>query len=125
MSGTTGLRTVGLAVALALAPAGAPAQSIQTDYDRSFDFSRLKTYDFAQQTRRPNDPLAVNPINDRQVQAALDSQLVAHGHTRDPSGKTAARSPHRCQSYTESTLIVDVMDAATRELVWRGAAPKS
>jgi hypothetical protein len=89
---------VGLAVALALAPASAPAQSIQTDYDRSFDFSRLKTYDFAQQTRRPNDPLAVNPINDRQVQAALDSQLVAHGHTRDPSGKTAARSPHRCQS---------------------------
>ena len=147
MSGRTGLRTVGLAVALALAPASAPAQSIQTDYDRSFDFSRLKTYDFAQQTRRPNDPLAVNPMNDRRVQAALDSQLVAHGHTRDPSGKPdflvayngATRNqvdvrewgygPGRLRDrridvnrYTESTLIVDVVDAATKELVWRGAA---
>ena len=145
--GSTSLWMVGLAVGLALAPVSAPAQSIQTDYDRSFDFSRLKTYDFAEQTRRPNDPLAANSMNDRRVRAALDSQLVAHGYTRDTSGKpdflvayhagTRNQVDVREWGYgpgrwrdrridvtrsTEGTLLVDVVDAASKQLVWRGTA---
>lgn len=137
----------GLAVGLAFSPVSTPAQSIQTDYDRSYDFSGLKAYDFAEQVRRPNDPLAVNPMNDRRVQAALDSQLVAQGYTRDRSGKqdffvayhaaTQNRvdvqewgyGPGRLRSrridvnqYTQGTLIVDVVDAASKQLVWRGSA---
>jgi Domain of unknown function (DUF4136) len=141
------LRMAGFAVGLVLSPVSTAAQSIQTDYDRSYDFSKLKTYDFAEQARGPNDPLAVNPINDRRVHAALDSQLVAQGYTRDTTGKqdflvayhaaTQRRldvqewgyGPGRwgrrridVNEYTQGTLVVDVVDAATKELVWRGSA---
>ena len=146
-AGTTGLRAAGLAVGLALSTITVSAQSIQTDYDRTFDFSRLKTYDFAEQTRRPNDPLALNPMNERRVQAALDSQLVAHGYTRVTDGKPDFLVPYHAATrnqvdvrewgygpgrlrdrridvtqYKESTLIVDVVDAANKQLVWRGTA---
>lgn len=40
-AGTISLRVVGLAASLALATAGARAQDIQADYDRSYDFSKL------------------------------------------------------------------------------------
>ena len=141
------LRLAAFAASLAFSAAAAPAQSIQTDYDRSYDLSRLKTYDFASQTRGPNDPLAVNPMNDRRIQAALDSQLVARGYTRDAGGKpdflvayhAATRNrvgvqewgygPGRWGSrrvdvneYTQGTLVVDLVDAASRQLVWRGSA---
>jgi hypothetical protein len=136
-----------LALGLALSPVSTPAQSVQTDYDRSYDFSKFKTYDFAAQVRGPNDPLAVNPMNDRRVHVALDSQLVAHGYSRDTSGKqdflvayhAATRSRLAVQDwgyrpgrwgarridvseYTQGTLVVDVVDAASKQLVWRGSA---
>jgi uncharacterized protein DUF4136 len=141
------LRATSVAVGLALLPALGHAQSIQTDYDRSFDFSRLKTYAYVDVARDPRDPLAVNPMNERRVRAALDSQLLAHGYTPDSSGKAdflvayhaATRQrvsvqelgygigrlgPRRLDvdQYTEGTLVVDVVDAATRQLVWRGSA---
>jgi hypothetical protein len=146
-AGTISLRVVGLAASLALATAGARAQDIQADYDRSYDFSKLKTYAFAEQVRGPNDPLTVNPINERRVRAALDSELVARGYTPAEGGKpdflvayhAATRNrvgvqqwgygPGRWGSrrvdvneYTQGTLVVDVVDAADRQLVWRGSA---
>jgi len=138
---------IGYALILALAATRAPAQSIQTDYDRAFDFSRLKAYAFAAQARRPNDPLAANPLNDRRVHEALDAELGARGYTVDSTGKhdflvayqAATRTrvgvqdwgygPGRWGSrridvneYTEGTLVVDVVDAASKQLVWRGSA---
>src|ERR1051325_2234527 len=83
--GTT-LRGVVVAIMLTAAAGGAPAQSVQTDYDRAFDFSKLKSFAFARQERGPNDPLVANPLNDRRIRTALDSQLVAHGYTRDSTG---------------------------------------
>src|SRR5690348_12843191 len=85
--GTT-LRNVVVALTLTAAATagGARAQSVQSDFDRAFDFSRLKRFAFAQQQRGPNDPLAANELNDRRIRTALDSQLVARGYTRDSSG---------------------------------------
>src|ERR1041385_2547803 len=83
--GTT-LRGVVVAIMLTAAAGGARAQSVQTDYDRAFDFSKLKSFAFARQERGPNDPLVANPLNDRRIRTALDSQLVAHGYTSDSSG---------------------------------------
>ena len=147
-AGRTGLRAVVLAVIVGLSSASAAAQSVESDYDRSYDFSKLRTFDFAPQTRGPNDPLAINPLNERRVRAALDSQLVAQGFTRDStSGKpdfmvvfhAATRNrlnvtdwsygPGRwggrridVNKYTEGTLVVDVVNGAKKELVWRGTA---
>jgi hypothetical protein len=139
--------TAGLALGLALLPARAPAQSIQTDYDRGFDFSPLKTYAFVEQTRRPNDPLSQNPMNERRGRAAIESQLIAHGYPQAGEIKPdflvayhAGRQnkldirergygPGRWRSrqfdvdqQTEGTLTVDVVDATSHELVWRGTA---
>ena len=141
------VRMASLIGSLALAPMLVRAQDIQTDFDRSFDFSRLKTYAYMAQERRATDPLAANPINDRRVRAALDSQLVARGLAQDASGKpdllvayhAAARNrvgiqdwgygPGRFGSrridvneYIEGTLVVDLVDGASRQLVWRGTA---
>src|SRR5215467_4065244 len=55
------------------------AQSVQTDYDRSFNLAKLKTYSFHQQQRKPGDPLAASPLNDRRIHDALDAQLKVNG----------------------------------------------
>jgi len=146
-SGPIGLRLAGLAASIALSAANARAQTIETDFDRGFDFSKVKTYAIATQPPGPNDPLGVNPMNDRRVRAALDSELVARGYTRDTTGHpdvlvayhAATRNrvglqdwgygPGRWGSrridvnqYTEGTLVVDLVDAPNRQLVWRGSA---
>jgi hypothetical protein len=141
---------IGMAVALAglaLAPAAATAQSIQSDWDRSYDFSKLHTYAYVAQTRGPRDPLSVNPLNDRRVRAALDSQLVLlgftqstgdapdffvayHAATRDRLslqewGYGPGRWGNRridVNEYTEGTLVVDFISGTTKEMVWRGTA---
>ena len=64
---------------LMLSSIGARAQSVQTDYDRSFDLAKLRTYRFLEQTRPPGDPLVASPLNDRRIHFALDSQLQAQG----------------------------------------------
>jgi hypothetical protein len=89
----------------------------------------------------------VNPLNDRRIRTALDSQLVARGFVRDTSGTpdflvayhAAARNRVGVQDwgyglgrlgsrridvdqYTQGTLIVDMVDAVKRELIWRGTA---
>jgi Domain of unknown function (DUF4136) len=142
----TPLQGVVVAITLSVIAGGARAQSVQSDFDRAFDFSKLKTFAFAQQQRGPNDPLAANPLNDRRIRTALDSQLVAHGYTSDSGGPdflvayhaaTRARTsldawgygPGRWRGgrvdvnqYTEGTLIVDMVDPASKQLVWRGTA---
>ena len=138
----------GVALGLVLLPGLARAQDIQTDFDRAYDFGKLKTYAYAAEGRRmPNDPLAANSINDKRVRAALDSQLTTLGYAPAAAGKadflvaynatTRTRrslqgfgyGPTRwaggridVQEQTEGTLIVDLVDAGTNTLFWRGSA---
>lgn len=122
---------------------GALAQSVQTDYDHNFNLSKLRTYAFSQQERRPNDPLATSQLNDRRIHDALDAQLRANG-------LTAAGQPDFVISYfvttkknldiqdnrlgffqrmggsinvnqiTEGTIVVMFVDTASNQEVWRG-----
>ncbi|HJQ69005.1 MAG TPA: DUF4136 domain-containing protein [Blastocatellia bacterium] len=120
----------------------AQAQSVQTDYDRSFNFAALKTYGFYQQERAPGDPLAASPLNDRRIHNALDSQLRANGFA--PSGKPDFQIAYyvttrkgldirdnrfgilqrmgsvNVSQVTEGTIVVIFVDSATRQEVWRG-----
>jgi hypothetical protein len=148
MSQVTGMSrcTTIVVVGLALTPLVLGAQSIQTDWDRSFDFSTLKTYNYVSQPRGRNDPLVINPMNERRIRVALDSQLTARGYARDSVNPdflvayhVATRSRLEVQDwgygpgrwgnrridvdrYVEGTLIVDIVSAASKELVWRGFA---
>jgi Domain of unknown function (DUF4136) len=124
----------------------AMAQSVQADYDRSFNLAKLKTYSFKEQMRPPEDPLAVSPLNDRRIHAVLDTQLQARGFS--PSERpdfliayfVSARlglniDDNRISTLpwdrwgnitvnqvTEGTLIVMFVDTVTEQEIWVGVA---
>ena len=50
--------------------------SVKSDYQKSYDFSRLKTFAFKTE-RASNDPLNTNTIEAKRIQDALTAQLEA------------------------------------------------
>ncbi|HET9528862.1 MAG TPA: DUF4136 domain-containing protein [Blastocatellia bacterium] len=134
----------GFGLLLTIGSIAGMAQSVQTDYDRSFNLAGLRTYDFYKQERRPGDPLSASPINDRRIHDALDSQLKAHGFTGSPSGKPDFLVLYFVSTYkgleiqdnrfgllqrrgsidvsqvTEGTIVVVFVESTTRREVWRG-----
>lgn len=60
------------------------AASTKSDYQKDFDFGRLRTFAF-KTDRANNDPLAVNTIEAERIQTALARQLEANGYTPDTS----------------------------------------
>ena len=130
---------------LMLCSMAAMAQSVQTDYDRSFNLAKLKTYGFTGQERVPGDPLAASPLNDRRIHIALDSQLQAQGFR--PSAQPDFLISYfvttrqaldiqdnrafgiwerwgniKVNQVTEGTLMVIFMDTATGQEIWVGLA---
>ena len=127
-----------------LCAGAALAQNVQTDYDHNFNLAKLKSFAFYPQTRRPGDPLRANPINDRRIHDALDSQLKTNGFTSTEQpdfwvvyqvttkqgldvqdnrfGPWLRRGNVSVNEVTEGTLVVIFMDAATKQEVWRGYA---
>ena len=125
----------------------ASAQSVQSDYDRSFRFSNLKTFSFATQRRGPSDPLAGDSLNDGRIRTSMESQLMANGfrmETEKPDFVIAyyvttknklsvqdygygpprwwGSRDIRVNQYSEGTLMVDFIDAKTNQVIWRGRA---
>ena len=66
-----------LAMMLGLMVVSAAAQSVQSDFDRSFRFSDLKTFSFAVQKRAATDPLASDSLNDGRIRSGLLSPIRA------------------------------------------------
>ena len=138
------VRAAGWLVFLLCAMAvAARAQSVQSDFDRSYDFSKLRTFNFA--IPGFDDPLAQDTLNDGRIRAALRSNLSANGYmieeSEGPDFAVAyyvmARNKFNVQEngprffgrrdlsvdeYTEGTLGVDIYDVRTKRLVWRGRA---
>ena len=122
----------------------AQAQSVQTDYDRSYNLAGLKTYGFYQQERKPGDPLAASPLNDRRIHNALDSQLKANGFAASAQpdfligyfvttrkglniqdnrfGILQRMGSINVNQVTEGQIVVVFVDSSTRQEVWRGIA---
>jgi Domain of unknown function (DUF4136) len=128
------------------------AQEVKTDYDRSADFSRYKTYSWEQvQTQ--------NPLWADRVKAAVNSALAAKGWTEVKSGGNVSimamemtqshqtlntyydsfgggwgwgrrfggwggnsgESTTTTETYRIGTLVVDLFDSGTKNLIWRGS----
>jgi hypothetical protein len=138
-----------LVAALMLGSIDVLAQTVKTDYDRAYDFTKLKTFAFKPQTRDPREALAANPLVDERIKRDLESQLAANGFQEESSGQPdfliayygiakervqlrdlSSYGPFggrrnldiRPEFYIEGTLIVDFIDQATNKLVWRGYA---
>ena len=135
-----------LVLFLCACAATATAQSVQSDFDRSYDFSKMKTFNFAAQ--RFDGGLAQDSLNDGRIRHALESKLMAAGYGMEEVDRPDfvvvyyvtsknkfsvqdygygpprwfGRRDVRVDQYTEGTLTVDLIDAKTRQLVWRGRA---
>jgi hypothetical protein len=129
---------------LALLAGSAQAQSISYDYDRSADFTRLRTYAWE------NGTVVKDQLNHKRIMQAVDAQLAARGLTRVESGTNAdalvtyhanfeteteirayasgwanlrlSGGYARTETIVEGTLIVAIADARTLSTIWQGTA---
>src|ERR1700688_3304284 len=128
----------------------ASAQQVKTDYDRSANFGRYKTYSWEQV--KTKDALDVD-----RVKSAVNAALAAKGWSQVDSGGDvsiiAVETTQNQQSlntfydgfgggwgwrgfggggfgeattttdtYKVGTVVVDLFDTKTKQLIWRGAA---
>ncbi len=76
-------RVTGAGALMLVAVTAAFAMSVKSDYEKSFDFSRLRTFAF-KTDRASNDPLSTNTIEAERIQNALSAQLSANGFSPAP-----------------------------------------
>ena len=129
-----------------LAATASFAQQVKTDYDRSTDFSQYKTYSW--EKVQTQDQLWVGRIKEA-VDAALGAKgwtqspsganvsIVAIEMTRNQQtldtfyngfgggwrwGGGFGDATTTVETYKVGTLVVDLFDANTKKLVWRGSS---
>lgn len=134
------------------------ASSVNVDYDRQADFSRLKTFALLEASQiKTGDPRLDSPLVEQRIRKAIVAQLRARGFVPDErqpdflvrydirvkqeiegdsSGITigfGSFSSHSAiglsygfpgyevESYDRAVLVIDMLDAASRRLLWRGS----
>lgn len=141
-------------VALAGVVAGCSSTRVHTDYNPRSDFRHLRTYMWIdQQSVMTTQPAMNGALVTERVQNAVDGQLVARGFRRLTSGtpdfwvayhiiatdKTEIITDDGAYGYygryynrsiytlefVEGTLVIDVIDAETNKVMWRGWATKA
>jgi hypothetical protein len=134
-------KLLGLLLATALMSCSSVA--VKSDFDPNANFAQYKTFDFMPHRTG-------NPLNNKRVEAAIEQELIAKGlqkqtegrpdllvayHTNvkdkidvDTYGYRYGRYGRRVGTYTtvqkyqQGTLVVDLVDAKEKELIWRGWA---
>jgi hypothetical protein len=139
------LSTMVSSAGLALLATTGVAQSVSYDYDRSADFSKLKTYAWIEGTGLSDD------LNHKRIVGALDAQMEAKGFTRvEPgahpdvllayhadfnknleingfsTGVAAYRwgRSARVEEIVVGRLTVVMLSGENRDLLWRGIATR-
>lgn len=136
------LRTGAMVAGLLLSAVTTFAQTIRRDFDRTADFGRFKTYAWVRGTSLDDE------LNHRRIVHAIDGQLQAKGmRLADANSKPDVLVAYhaalgsdkqiigqgfrfgpgasaRVESILIGTLAVDIIDANTRAIVWRGIASK-
>lgn len=122
-----------------------------SDYDPDYDLWTYKTFDWGQKVgiEKGQNPLHYNELNDKRIKAAVLEQMISRGYqlteenpdlvlhyhiivddqsvvTTEPYGYRYGSYWVRMQTnvyaYREGTLILDLMDKKTNDLIWRGWA---
>jgi len=121
------------------------AQQVKTDYDHNANFSQYKTYSWTKV--KTQDPLLVD-----RIKSAVNGDLAAKGWTEVSSGGDVevfavemtqnqqtldtfyngfgggrrwggfGNATTTVDTYAVGTLVVDLFDANTKKLIWRGTA---
>src|ERR1700739_2628996 len=127
-----------------------PAQQVKTDYDRTANFSQYKTYSW--EHVKTKDPLDVDRIKSAvnaalaakgwsQVDSGGDVSIVAMEITHNQQTLNTfydgfgggwgwrrfgaggfGEATTTTDTYKVGTVVVDLFDTKTKQLVWRGAA---
>jgi Domain of unknown function (DUF4136) len=135
-------RTIGALAVATLVAGGAYAQSVNTDSDPSAPFSTYKTYAWTAGTASPIS------LGEQRIHAAVEGQMAAKGFKlatdetpdvyiathvlthEEPQVIANGFGPWGLGGYgaidvrtlVQGTLIVDMYDAKTKKMVWRGVA---
>jgi hypothetical protein len=126
------------------------AQQVKTDYDRNANFGQYKTYSWAQV--KTKDALDVDRIKTAvnaalaakgltQVESGGDVSIIAVEMTHDQQtlntfydgfgggwgwrrfgGGGFGEATTTTETYKVGTLVVDLFDTKTKQLIWRGAS---
>jgi hypothetical protein len=135
--------------------AGCATMRVSSHVDREVQFTRYRTFDWGMPDERPEtDPrLQRNPLFQDHVQGAIERQMAKRGFARAEVGSEPDVRVHfhavierrldvngldygrgycvtndcggAVRDYEAGTLVVDVVDARTNRLVWRGWAQDS
>ena len=121
-------------------------QSVRSSYDKDYNLSGLKTYDYKVEERDKTDPLATNTLADQQIKGALEDALHANFYQQASSGAPdfliayrvttkdvtqggvlrrgplGPRANLQAENIVQGTLVVDFIDPQTHKRVWRGVA---
>jgi hypothetical protein len=135
-------------LALAITSATASAQSISYDYAKGTNFSRFKSYAWVRGTNLQDE------LNHQRIVSAVDAQLAAKGLSKvESSGSPDMLVAYhasfdrdvqiqafssdfggwrfgnrsgtaRSEQIITGTLVVDLVDAKSESMLWRGVASK-
>ncbi len=139
------MRICSIAIALVLLAATVGAQTITYGMDKSANFAKFRSYAWVRGTEIPDE------WNHKRVVRAIDGQLARRGMiqfnaSQKPDvyvayhaafdrnvqisgsgwgGLAISRSgTARAEKILVGTIVVDVIDADSKAIVWRGIAPK-
>jgi Domain of unknown function (DUF4136) len=142
-------KVVFLLIGMILFAGKASAQQVKTDYDRGANFAQYKTYSWEQV--KTKDPLDVDRIKSgvnaalaakgwTQVASGGDVAIVAMEITRNQQtlntfydgfgggwgwrrfgGGGFGEATTTTETYKVGTIVVDLFDTKTKQLIWRGA----
>jgi uncharacterized protein DUF4136 len=127
-----------LAACVSLMSTAALAQKVNVDYDKEVDFSKFRSYKWERGQSAPS------PLVDKRIVSAIDAQFAAKGWTKSEEAPSvivvyyAAIDAEKqlnawgtgprwrgigtvtVDTIYTGQLVVDVYDAAARQLIWRG-----
>jgi hypothetical protein len=122
---------------------------VRIDYDERSEFKRLRTYMWIEQPVKTHHPAVNNPLLREHVESAVDAELAGRGYRRLTSGNpdfwirfqiVAAEKVdvtvtdnynyrgygygygpnYSSQEYMEGTVVIDVLDGDSNQVIWRG-----
>jgi hypothetical protein len=140
-------RYIVLAALLLIAACAAPIYT-NFDYDRDADFSRYRTFQWYDPPQE--DPQNIrqaqqrSPLEDKRIKSVVNGHLTKKGlglvdknadlfvayYTSAEAGTDISSSGYgygfsgttTVRNYEQGTFILDLIDAGTQQLVWRGTA---
>ena len=136
------MKSVTLIWLVALAVPAALAQKVNTDFDESVDFAKYKTFTLRGGRINAKHPSLDNSLVEKRIHNAIAAQLAARGleqaagrgdlsvgyllGARDktdidvvPAGWRGRGRRRVVHHYAQGTLVIDMKDSGTNQLVWR------